>query len=58
MKRLVLTLYFTAYIIWAALIIATFALSTDSSKIWWVGVLALGLPFLPLLVWRMFRNVR
>jgi hypothetical protein len=58
MKRLFLTLYFTGYVIWTALIIATFALSPDSSKMWWVGVLALGLPFLPLVVWRMFRNVR
>jgi hypothetical protein len=58
MKRLFLTLYFTAYIIWAALIIATFALSTDSSKMWWMGVLALGVPFLPLVVWRILRNVR
>jgi lysylphosphatidylglycerol synthetase-like protein (DUF2156 family) len=57
MKRLFLTIYFTAYILWAALYIGAFTFERDWSKMW-IVVLALGLPFLPLAFWRMLRNVR
>jgi hypothetical protein len=51
MKLLLRTIFWTAYALWAALIITSYVYASDLSTAW-IFILALLLPLSPWIIWR------